>query len=622
MKKSHILSLSLSRVCICLLSLIAVSIAAQAQAQAGVGLTNPGHDWQILHGTVSIQMKAQSAAPSTQYTVSLYFGENEDQVAAGSFTTDGNGNWGPGEVATWDTTGYGSDGSGVLLAKYIKPGDPPPATEDGSYTVTIANSNPAWEPPDVNGNGIQWSGITSPTEGTFYEQSSSSFEVACSCAEATDSDHRYAPSGSPHDTYPSDTLTYGWSAGTLGSWKNGLNTGRNVTWVCPANYAGYVTITCTVHDAANLSGENGSRDDDDLQNSVHLTVLGITITGCPSDWLPEGGETQGNTVSFTGTTVPTVTTDIKFTLLGVSSEPGYCLNAGSQTDSDKDLKFTASDNPAFTVSENGLTATESNVPDAAVAVRCYDYGAYGLIEAESVGTYAGAESGTKDIPKDENSNCIADAWTGEDGTAYYDEDDDPEGDGTDGDGFSLYEEYRGFVSNAAYDRLDPTKKDIFVWDVDGLNTGHFLASDLEIHRLAADGSECDANRVVNFKSHLAHTDQKALKLLEVTERNYGQVYGDSYPPSGPREIPNNCDWCKIYTGEIRYWIMESKQNTVIGWTIAHELAHGCSVEHHEHAPNQPCTCIMHYPVYQPDPGTVPTAYCTEDPGCLYQFKLH
>jgi hypothetical protein len=319
-----------------------------------------------------------------------------------------------------------------------------------------------------------------------------------------------------------------------------------------------------------------------------------------------------------------VTTDIKFTLLGVSSEPGYCLNAGSQTDSDKDLKFIAGDNSGFTIGDGGLTATKYGVVGGIVTVRCYDYGAYGLIKAESVGTHAGAISGTTDIPKDENSNCIADAWSGNNGQATDDNETDPVGDSNyPGDGFSRYEEYRGFVWNGAYDRLDPTKKDIFVWDVNGLNTGHFLASDLEIHRLAADGSECDANRVVNFKHHHpAHTDQKALKLLEETEPNGYQLYGESYPLSGPREIPNNCDWCLVYTTEIRDWMMDSKENTVIWWTIAHELAHGCHVEHHEHGYQQPCTCIMHWPVPWPDPGTVPTAYCTEDPGCLYQFKLH
>ena len=221
-------------------------------------------------------MQAQGAPPG-EYTVSFYL-DDEDQVGSGSFTTDGNGNWGPGEVATWDTTNRGDD-TYNFYAKYIRLGvDPPPANEDGSYTVTIANTYPAWEPPDINGNGIQWSGITAPSDHVFYASSPSSFEVACSCAQATDSDHRYAPSGSPHDTYPSDTLTYTWSAGTLGSWKNGINTGRNVTWVCPANYAGEVLISCGASDAANTAGENGSRDD--IPNgggSVHVDVVKINL---------------------------------------------------------------------------------------------------------------------------------------------------------------------------------------------------------------------------------------------------------------------------------------------------------------------------------------------------------
>src|SRR5262249_10782071 len=41
-------------------------------------------------------------------------------------------------------------------------------------------------------------------------------------------------------------------------------------------------------------------------------------------------------------------------------------------------------------------------------------------------------------------------------------DDDPAGDSNKGDGFSNYEEYRGFVINAEHRRTDPTIKDIFI----------------------------------------------------------------------------------------------------------------------------------------------------------------
>ena len=239
-------------------------------------------------------MKAQSAAPSTQYTVSFYL-DDEDQVGSGSFTTDGNGNWGPGEVATWDTTGYGSDCSGVLLAKYIKPGDPPPATEDGSYTVTIANSHAAWEPPDANGNGIQCSGITSPTDHVFYASSPSSFEVACSCAEANDRDHRYSTANG--DTYPFDSFSYTWWC-TAGSWKNGVHTGLNVTWVCPANFAGEVLISCAASDAAvKPPGEIGNRDDTpNGGGSIHVDVVKINLG--VSDVSEEDEENPGAFVHF------------------------------------------------------------------------------------------------------------------------------------------------------------------------------------------------------------------------------------------------------------------------------------------------------------------------------------
>jgi hypothetical protein len=220
-------------------------------------------------------MQAQSAAHNTQYTVSVYL-DDEDSVAGGSFTTDGNGNWGPGQIDTWDTTGYGSDCSGVLLSKYIKPGDPPPATEDGSYTVTIANTYPAWEPPDINGNGIQCDGITSPSDHVFYASSPSSFEVACSVAEANDRDHRYSTANG--DTYPFDSFSYTWSC-SAGSWEGGVHTGLNVTWVCPANFAGEVLISCAASDAAvKPPGEIGNRDDTpNGGGSIHVDVVKINL---------------------------------------------------------------------------------------------------------------------------------------------------------------------------------------------------------------------------------------------------------------------------------------------------------------------------------------------------------
>jgi len=586
MKESHVLSLL--RVCICLLSLIAFSLAAQGQAQAGVSLTNPSHDWQILHGTLSIQMKAQGAPPG-EYTVSAYIGdeqeEQNDQVAAGGFTTDGNGNWGPGEVATWNTTNR-SDATVWFCVNYIRLGVDPWPTTIGPFKVTIANTYPAWEPPDINGNGIQCSGITAPSDYSIYPSLTSSFEIGCTCAEATDSDHRYAPSGNPHDTYSSDTLTYYWTCSGGLSWKNGVNTGRNVTLVCPANYYGNVVVTCTVYDAHNTSGENGSRDDDRVFY-LHLTVFKVSITDCDAEWLPEGGETQGNTVSFTAWTTPTVTTDIKFTLSSVSTEPGYCLNAGSQTDSDYDLKFIAGDNSGFTIGDGGLTATKYGVTWAVVTVRCYDYGAYGLIKAESVGTYAGAISGTTKIPKDTNSNDIADAWDGDNGAATDDNETDPVGDSNHpGDGFSRYEEYRGFGRLGSYERGDPQKKDIYLRDVDDLGWGYFGVLGLNQNKINASEWDHWTTRVVNFNHESHHAmDQHAVWTVDGGWDS--QVYGtclDKLP-----DAPEVTIYCDTLENDF-----PDQYQAALDKTVAHELGHAVNLYDHAYPPT--CSCVMDDPI--------------------------
>jgi hypothetical protein len=78
------------------------------------------------------------------------------------------------------------------------------------------------------------------------------------------------------------------------------------------------------------------------------------------------------------------------------------------------------------------------------------------------------------IPIDDNRNYISDAWE-------YDEGKDPKEDEDDepyslykGDGLSRYDEYRGFFVKGGYKRLNPGKKDIFVFDQTSLGEEAYL----------------------------------------------------------------------------------------------------------------------------------------------------
>ena len=85
------------------------------------------------------------------------------------------------------------------------------------------------------------------------------------------------------------------------------------------------------------------------------------------------------------------------------------------------------------------------------------------------------------VPADKNANHIADAWEKaigvDDKPANWDEDPKPAGQARNGDGYTLFEEYRGFVEilggQKSYARFDPFTKDVFVYDPEGLHQKYY-----------------------------------------------------------------------------------------------------------------------------------------------------
>ncbi|MDW8025997.1 MAG: hypothetical protein RMK18_09090, partial [Armatimonadota bacterium] len=155
---------------------------------------------------------------------------------------------------------------------------------------------------------------------------------------------------------------------------------------------------------------------------------------------------------------------------------------------DSDLKFVPSQE-GFDVNapECTMAATEVAVTDATVQVVCLDYGAFGFLTATCIhpilgGIEARLPSGVYDdvfselflladydvgIPYDYNLDGIADCWQDKHGWQYTsnplcDADDTPQSNGTNGDGLSAYEEYRGLVARRNWKDFDPKVKDMFV----------------------------------------------------------------------------------------------------------------------------------------------------------------
>lgn len=194
----------------------------------------------------------------------------------------------------------------------------------------------------------------------------------------------------------------------------------------------------------------------------------------------------------------------KFTLEGVSNFPGYATNAdvddafffrysldhlkGQYKNDSPDLIFDAEDfknkkedwkKPSWDTAK-----TKRPMKLVGVSVSAMDFGAYGHLRAEArsqCGNWqpvkirvGGQESDVVKIPMDEDDNLIADRLDkemGYKGDPGRDDDSDPKGDGTSGDGFTAFEEYRGFIvsdghcSDSKQDyhiRTDPRKKDLFI----------------------------------------------------------------------------------------------------------------------------------------------------------------
>lgn len=178
---------------------------------------------------------------------------------------------------------------------------------------------------------------------------------------------------------------------------------------------------------------------------------------------------------------PKVSIDsFEWQLEDVSNEPGIAMNwpAEGAADMSWDLGLDA-DGGTFVVLEDDqklIRAVASGHSDT-VRVRPYDFGAWGRLDVVAVladgrrvrGKLAGGTDFGLRLPKREVDSKIASVWRRENAAGDDEEDDDarPEGDGNAGDGFSNYEEYRGFVVDGAHRRTNPVQKDLFVHNLAG-----------------------------------------------------------------------------------------------------------------------------------------------------------
>ena len=201
------------------------------------------------------------------------------------------------------------------------------------------------------------------------------------------------------------------------------------------------------------------------------------------------------------------------TLGKISHNKGWCMNypPADEADAKADLRFDQHvPKSMFTKLNDSEFTTTSTPNEKGILVNSYDYASYGTIAAKVTladGTELEAHS-DKDpgktawrIPKDDNNNDIADQWEidkkikDNNYSPGWDED-KCDGNCHSGDGFTLFEEYRGFVimddkKNRVFSRLQPDKRKLFVYlksgtenlTLQGIKMFEQAASDIKIYRV-------------------------------------------------------------------------------------------------------------------------------------------
>ena len=341
---------------------------------------------------------------------------------------------------------------------------------------------------------------------------------------------------------------------------------------------------------------------------VTLTLQGKTpaveaIMSYPvafESWLPEAGANEkapGNgipvSVRIEAKDKPddkaAYTASFKFELIDVSKEKGICTNYPINGTDDFDLKINQELNANLTVPADGQSAeSKSGLQQTVVFISAYDWGAYGKLKVtaklnngQEVVAYIEGDKEKKSlrIPMDENENRVADAWEKAKGIfeknldPLWDEDNQPANQHRNGDGYTLYEEYRGFKTLAKnHVRTSPLKKDLFVYDADGLVKEYYEPHNpakLELHYVNptmmqyTGEAKNPSNRWVNFNSGTyRYAKQYALNVRKWTSVKDGVLgsaegtYAVSEAAGKEGEVAKFIQWSDELSGYDFYHTLE------------------------------------------------------------------
>lgn len=243
----------------------------------------------------------------------------------------------------------------------------------------------------------------------------------------------------------------------------------------------------------------------------------------------------------------------------------------------------------------------------------YDFGAYGSLSAKANIPNIGEKSArvkrggiTTDktqvkIPVDDNNNFIADCWFGDNGQANDDNDNVPQSNYP-GDGLTRYEEYRLFRLAVGAERLDPDKKDVFIFDDASVGVRDFTNLGLCIH-LWSPNADREGNLVNIYRKTATKGPQYGIRTekkdeIRKTSDQMYYIFGET-----PEPWLNSPDvHIILYTGSIdaaaqEYGLNEDQKNALINSVIGHELGHAVNITH---CLNQGCIMYPAVNIFNPN----------------------
>lgn len=362
------------------------------------------------------------------------------------------------------------------------------------------------------------------------------------------------------------------------------------------------------------------------QIDITLPPLELVITAPGyEEWRPEGNIKRptepGNKLMARATLkpkdgegkfVPRVK-NIRFQLLDTSREPGICLNWPlSAKDQDYDLRLAAVAGGKLSKSDQILEVADPKRNDegqayAEVQIDSYDFGGRASLRAICLLADGREIEGVMKevgemprLPKMKSPGWVADSWKQKNNAASLADDDDKEkveGQKDNGDGFTLYEEYRGWAENEKHIEGDPKRKDFFVLNLIGADAEPGIdlfesVSQLRVHSKLLPAEMSEETRLMNGNHRDAPhrlVDQHGVWVKTFASKS---ELGDEgamtvVNKKGVAGRPGGVDGIGILARDNTESAFNKSFNLpvqdavfVFDRAIAHELLHSVGVEHH------------------------------------------